>query len=116
MSEVIKELTDKIITFRDERNWKQFHNPKDEALSLVLEATEVLEHFQWRNGSEIDEHVEHQKDDIAEELADVFYWVLLMCHDLNIDLAEATRKKIEKNAEKYPVEKAKGRHVKYTEL
>ncbi|MFH1253491.1 MAG: hypothetical protein V1664_04150 [Candidatus Uhrbacteria bacterium] len=54
MPDIIKELTDKIIAFRDERNWKQFHNPKDEALSLVLEATEVLEHFQWKNGGEID--------------------------------------------------------------
>ncbi|MFH1089352.1 MAG: nucleotide pyrophosphohydrolase [Candidatus Uhrbacteria bacterium] len=112
----MKDLTDKIIAFRDDRNWKQFHNPKDEALSLVLEATEVLEHFQWRNGEEMTEHAKHKKDDIGEELADVFYWVLLMCHDLDIDLVEATRKKIEKNAEKYPIEKAKDKHLKYTEL
>lgn len=112
----IKDITEKIIAFRNERDWKQFHNPKDVALSLVLEATEVLEHFQWKNKEEVEKHIIDHKEDIGEELADVFNWVLIMCHDLDIDIIEASEKKIKKNEEKYPVEKAKGKHTKYTEL
>lgn len=112
----LKELTQKIVEFRDERNWKQFHNPKDIALSLVLEATEVLEHFQWKNGADIQAHIEESKDEVAEEMADVLYWVLLMAADLNIDIKEALLSKIDKNAKKYPVEKAYGNAKKYTEL
>jgi NTP pyrophosphatase (non-canonical NTP hydrolase) len=112
----IKDLTKEIIAFRDARDWKQFHNPKDLALSLVLEATEVLEHFQWKNTQEIDKYIVDKKDDIGEELADVFYWVLLMSNDLNIDILEALKKKLKKNVDKYPVEKAKGKHLKYNKL
>jgi len=112
----IEELTKKIIAFRDARDWKQFHNPKDVALSLVLEAGEVMEHFQWKNKEEMEKYIETNKSDIGEELADVLYWVLLMSHDLKIDVLDALDKKIVKNEEKYPVEKAKGRHSKYTEL
>ncbi len=112
----IKKLTEKIIKFRDERDWKQFHNPKDVALSLVLEAGEVVEHFQWKNKEEIDKYIETNKADIGEELADVLYWVLLMSHDLKIDILDALDKKIKKNEEKYPLEKAKGKHTKYNKL
>ena len=112
----IKELTEKIKKFRDERDWKQFHNPKDVALSLVLEAAEVLEHFQWKNPKEIEAYIKTNKEDIGEELADVLYWVLLMCNDLEIDIKEILEKKIKKNEEKYPVEKAKGKHTKYNKL
>ncbi len=112
----VKELTERIIAFRDARDWKQFHNPKDVALSLVLEAGEVMEHFQWKNKEEMEKHVVENKEDIADELGDVLYWVLLMSHDLNIDVLEALEKKIKKNEDKYPVEKAKGVHTKYTDL
>jgi len=112
----IKKLTGKIIKFRDERDWKQFHNPKDVALSLVLEAGEVVEHFQWRNKEEIDKYIETNKADIGEELADVLYWVLLMSHDLKIDILDALDKKIKKNEDKYPLEKTKGKHIKYNKL
>ena len=112
----IKALTKRLTDFRDERDWKQFHNPKDVALSLVLEATEVMEHFQWKSPSEIADYVKSNKDEIADELADVLNWVLLMCHDLDIDILAAAEKKITKNEAKYPVEKAKGRHTKYTKL
>ncbi len=115
MSE-IKQLTKKILDFRDARDWKQFHNPKDVALSLVLEATEVMEHFQWKNNKEIDEYLKTAKGDVAEELADVFYWVLLMSSDLKIDIKLALEEKLKKNEIKYPVEKAKGRHTKYNRL
>lgn len=112
----IKDLQKMVIAFRDERNWKQFHNPKDVALSLVLEAAEVMEHFQWKNPEEIKEHIKKNKVEIGEELADVLYWVLLMAHDLNINLSEAVKDKLGKNNKKYPVEKSKGRHNKYNKL
>lgn len=112
----IKNLTKRIIAFRDARDWKQFHNPKDVALSLVLEATEVMEHFQWKSKEEMEKYIVTNKADIGEELADVLYWVLLMSTDLKIDILDALEKKIKKNEGKYPVEKAKGKHNKYTEL
>jgi NTP pyrophosphatase (non-canonical NTP hydrolase) len=109
-------LTRNIVAFRDARDWKQFHNPKDLAISLSLEAAEVLEHFQWKSPEEIAEYIRTDKEHIGEELADVFNWVLLMCHDFEIDIADACGKKIKQNEEKYPVEKAKGRHTKYDRL
>jgi NTP pyrophosphatase (non-canonical NTP hydrolase) len=110
----LEDLTAKIIAFRDARDWKQFHNPKDLALSLVLESAEVLEHFQWKSNEEIEKYVKSHKDEIGTELADTLYWVLLMSHDLNIDLVAMFEKKMRENDEKYPVEKAKGKHDKYT--
>jgi len=109
----IEELTKRIIKFRDERDWKQFHNPKDVALSMVLEAGEVMEHFQWKDKEEVEEYLKQNKEDVAEEISDVLYYVLLMSHDLNIDITEALDKKIIKNESKYPVDKAKGNHTKY---
>ena len=115
MSDIAK-LQQAIVAFRDERDWKQFHNPKDLALSLVLEATEVLEHFQWKNEKEVADHIHKHKEDISDELADVLYWILLMAHDLDIDIIAASMSKLDKNARKYPVDAAKGSHKKYTEL
>jgi len=112
----IKKLTEKIIKFRDKRDWKKFHNPKDLALSLTLEAAEVLEHFQWKSPEEIVEYIRTNKDEVGEELADVLYWILLMSHDLELDILEALERKIQKNQEKYPLEKAKGKHTKYNKL
>ncbi len=112
----IEEFTQRIIKFRDARDWRQFHNPKDVSLSLVLEANEVMEHFQWKNSEEMEKYVVEHKDDIGEELADVLYWVLLMSYDLKIDILDSLEKKIRKNEGKYPVEKAKGKHTKYTKL
>jgi len=112
----IKNLIKRIADFRDARDWKQFHNPKDCAISLSLEASEVLEHFQWKSPEEIKEYVASNKEEISEELADVLYWVLLMSSDLDVDIADAFEKKMKKNEDKYPVDKAKGRHTKYTEL
>lgn len=112
----ISEITKRIIAFRDARDWKQFHNPKDVALSLVLEAGEVMEHFQWKNSKEVEEYIKTNKEDISEEIADVLYWVLLLSHDLDIDILKAIEKKITKNESKYPVEKSKGKHTKYNKL
>lgn len=109
MDELIKRIT----AFRDERNWGQFHNPKDLAISLNLEASELLELFQWKSSEEA---IKHNKDKLQDELADVLYYVLLMCSDLDIDPKDALLKKLQKNADKYPVEKSYGSNKKYTEL
>lgn len=110
------ELMEKINEHRDARDWRQFHNPKDLAISLALEASEVLEHFQWKNKEEIEEMIANKKEHLGEELADVLYWTLTLAHDAGIDLKQAFYRKMEINAKKYPVEKAKGSHKKYTEL
>jgi NTP pyrophosphatase (non-canonical NTP hydrolase) len=111
----LNNLTKRIMAFRDARDWKQFHNPKDLALSLVLEATEVMQHFQWKNSAEMKEHLQTHKEEIADELADTLYWLILMSHDFDIDLLDALDKKLSKIEAKYPIEKAKGNHKKYTE-
>ena len=112
----IKEITERMMRFRDERDWKQFHNHKDVALSLVLEATEVLEHFQWKSPEEVERHGRESKGELADELADVAWYLFELAHDLDIDLPQAIESKMKKNAEKYPVEKCKGRHTKYNKL
>lgn len=107
--ETIKE----ILKFRDERDWKQFHNPKDLAISISLEAAELLEIFQWS----AEDVVCHEKmDRIREELADVINYCVLMADACGLDLDEIIREKIKKNREKYPVEKSYGSKEKYTEL
>lgn len=112
----ITDLLERIVKFRNARDWKQFHNPKDMSLSLVLEATEVMEHFQWKNQEEMEKYLVEHKEDVADELADVLYWLLMMSHDFDIDLLEALDKKQSKNEAKYPEDKAKGNHKKYNEL
>lgn len=112
----IKRLTQKILDFRNERDWGQFHKPKDVALSLMLEAAEVLELFQWKSDEEVKKFAAEHKEAFRDELADVLYWVLLLAHDLDIDIVDAMEQKIKKNALKYPVEKARGKSTKYTDL
>jgi len=107
------ELINKIVSFRDERNWAQFHNPKDLAISLNLESSELLELFQWKSSEET---VEQKLPEIRDELADVLYYTLLMFHDMHLDPKEALLAKLRKNEEKYPVEKAYGSNKKYTEF
>ena len=116
MSDSTEKNTARVAKFRDDRDWKQFHNPKDMAISLSLEASEVLEHFQWKDPAEVERYIESNREDVAEELADVYYWVLLMCEQLGINLGEALDRKLDKNEVKYPVDKAKGNHKKYSEL
>jgi len=115
MSE-IKELTEKIKKFRDERDWAQFHNHKDLALSLVLEVAEVLEHFQWKSPQEIQEYIKQNKEEISDELADVAIYLFELADNLDIDLADSIIQKLKKNTKKYPIEKAKGRITKYNKL
>lgn len=112
----IKILNDKIDRFIHERDWKQFQNPKDLAISVVLEASEVLEHFQFKNGDELKQYVVDHKEDLADELADTFVYLLRLASELKIDLVEAAHKKIEKNIAKYPIDKFKGLAKKYNEI
>lgn len=112
----IQKLTDKIKKFRDERDWLQFHNHKDMAISLALEAAEVLEHFQWKSPKEIEHYATENKEHISEEVADVAIYLLELTDNLGIDLFEAVNHKLTKNAIKYPVSKAKSTHTKYTKL
>ena len=108
-----QETIDQVLKFRDDRNWRQFHNPKDLAISICLEAAELLEVFQW---SAEDVQCEDKKDKIREELADVLNYCVLMADVCGLDMDEIVREKIKKNEEKYPVEKAYGSKEKYTEL
>ena len=109
-------LKKEVVSFRNKRNWKQFHNPKDLAISLSLEASELLEHFQWKSVSEMEDYVKSNKKEIAKELADVLYWVLLIQNDLKIDLIKAFNEKMIENNLKYPIKKSKGKHTKYNKL
>ena len=116
MSRSIQEVTDAIRVFRDERDWQQFHTHKDMAVAISIEAGELLEHFLWKTTEECEARVESHNEAIAEEIADIGCFLFELADNLGIDLGEAILKKIQKNAEKYPIEKAKGRHTKYTEL
>ncbi|MFN7829939.1 MAG: nucleotide pyrophosphohydrolase [Armatimonadota bacterium] len=112
----MNQITSAITKFRDDRDWKQFHTPKDVALSLVLEASEVLELMQWKNGQALDDSLAEKREALGDELADVLYYTLLLAHDQGIDIEAAFARKMERNAAKYPVELAKGSSAKYTEL
>jgi NTP pyrophosphatase (non-canonical NTP hydrolase) len=105
MDEIIKKLNE----FRDQRNWKQFHQPKNLAMSIMIEAAELLENYQWEN----------QKEDIAnvkDELADIMSYCLLLCDEYQFDMKELILTKIKKNEQKYPIDKAYGKADKYTKL
>ena len=108
-----QETIDQVLKFRDDRNWKQFHNPKDLAISISLEAAELLEIFQW-SGEDV--YCRDKMEQIGEELADVLNYSILMADACGLDLDEIIRDKVKKNNEKYPVEKAYGSKEKYTEL
>ncbi|GGG92599.1 nucleotide pyrophosphohydrolase [Pedobacter zeae] len=105
-----EEITAALIKFRDERDWAQFHNPKDLALALNIEAAELLELFLWKNAEDAN------VDKIKEELADVFSYALLLAEKYNLDVKQIILDKIKLNDSKYPVDKAKGTAKKYNEL
>ena len=116
MDKDLRYLQEEIIRFRDARDWKQFHNPKDLALSIVLEASELMEHFQWKSQNEVDVYVKSHKEDIGAEMSDVLNYLLILANDLGIDLLGVSLRKLAKNNEKYSVKNAKGNHTKYTEF
>lgn len=105
-----KELQEALIKFRNERDWEQFHNPKDLALALSIEAAELNELFLWKKAEDAD----HEK--IKEELADVLAYAILLAEKYNLDINEIVLNKIKRNGEKYPIEKARGTAKKYNEL
>jgi len=105
----INDIVRKLINFRDDRDWKQFHTPDNLAKSISIESNELLENFQWGNQNA-------DINNIKEEVADIFGYLLLLCEELDIDILEVTNKKIEKNNEKYPKEKAYGNSKKYNKL
>jgi NTP pyrophosphatase (non-canonical NTP hydrolase) len=106
----IQQIIDELIKFRNERDWEQFHNPKDLALALNVEAGELLEIFLWKNPEDAN------IGNIKEELADVFAFAFLLAEKYDLDVKQIVLDKIKKNGEKYPVEKAKGTAKKYDEL
>lgn len=106
----IQEITNSLIQFRNERDWKQFHNPKDLAIALNIETSELLELFLWKSSKEA------EKNRIKEELADVFAYALLLADEYDFNVEQIILEKIKKNELKYPIDKAKGNSKKYTEL
>ena len=106
----IKEITKALIKFRNERDWDQFHNPKDLAVALSIEASELLENFLWKSYEEAD------KEKVKEELADVLAYSLLLAEKYGFNVKDILLDKIKKNGEKYPIEKAKGNATKYNKL
>lgn len=112
----MKEIIEKIKKFRDERDWMQFHDPKNMSISIIIEAAELLEHFQWKTKEEVKKYVEENKEEIQDEIADIALYLFELADNLDINLLNAMEKKLEKNKKKYPVEKAKGNAKKYTDL
>lgn len=108
-----EEAAAKALKFREERDWAQFHNPKDLAISISLEAAELLEVFQW---SGTDVTVSKKQNCMYEELADVVIYCIYLADTIGIDLSEAVDAKIDINSQKYPIEKSRGNSKKYTEL
>lgn len=104
----MKELQEKIKRFNEERDWDQFHSPENLAKSICIEAGELLECFQWNN--------EYNLEEVKEELADILNYCILMSNKLGVDPKQIVLDKMEKTAEKYPVEKSKGKSTKYTKL
>ena len=109
----MKKHLDKLLKFQKERDWKQYHTPKNLAISLSLEASEILELFQWTDDNKLPEK---KKDALSGELADVYSYILLLAHETCIDLDQAFKKKIEINNKKYPISKSLGNSKKYTEF
>lgn len=113
MNPDLQALQKRIKQFCTDRDWSQFHDPKNLAISLQLEATEVLELFQWTKDNQV---AKGKEVEVADELADVMYWLIMLANHYDIDLVQALDEKMNKNEEKYPVEKAKGVATKYNEL
>jgi len=112
----IRELSQRVLRHRDEREWAQFHTAKELAISLCVESAELLSVMQWKSGEQLARAVVVRSDELRDELADVLHSTLLLAAELKIDLGLALIEKLEKDATKYPVEKARGKNLKYDEL
>lgn len=110
------ELLDKLLAFRKERDWEQFHTPKNLSAALCTEAAELLEQFQWAKDTELAELVIREREHIENEIADIVIFLSYLCHDLNVSLNGVVERKLELNRTKYPVEKARGLATKYDRL
>jgi NTP pyrophosphatase (non-canonical NTP hydrolase) len=112
----MRETIARIRKFRDDRDWKQFHNPKDLGFSISIEAAELLELFQWKSAEESARFAADNRERVSEEIADVAIYLVELADITGIDLAKAIEAKLEKNARKYPVDKSRGKSTKYTDL
>ena len=112
----MKDILKRIRNFRDERDWMQFHDPKNLAVSITIEAAELLEHFQWKGEKAVEQYVKDNREEISDEIADVALYLTELADNLGIDLIKAMENKLEKNAKRYPVAKAKGVATKYNKL
>lgn len=115
MADSLNELKQKLQQFVDERDWTQFHSPKNLAMAMIVEAAELVEHFQWNTEAESRELTCEKREQVGHELADTFVYLLRIAQVLDIDLIEVSNKKIALNALKYPTEKARGKNNKYTD-
>jgi len=111
----LNNLRHRLNDFVNERDWAQFHTPKNLAMAMIVEAAELVEHFQWDTPTESQQLTPEKREAVSHELADTFVYLLRIAEVLNIDLIDAANQKIDLNALKYPVEKAKGSNAKYTE-
>lgn len=116
MSDSIAELTSRIQNFVDARDWRQFHNPKDLAVAVAAEAGELMQHFVWQQPHQLDAKVEAKRDEIASEIADVAILLFELADNLGLKLGDVMQAKIERNEHRYPVDKARGNNLKYSEL
>jgi NTP pyrophosphatase (non-canonical NTP hydrolase) len=105
--DTFKKLQQQVLKFRDDRDWAQFHGAKDLVLGMLVEAGELAEHFQYLKDDELKEYQKEFKEDIADEMADVLFWLVLMSAELDIDLEKAFARKMKKNEAKYPLEEVK---------
>lgn len=115
MADSIDLLINRVNQFVEERDWAQFHSPKNLAMAMIVEAGEVVEHFQWMTEQQSRNLDAQTKEQVGQELADTFVYLLRIAEVCGIDLIEASNKKIDLNAKKYPVEKARGSNAKYTQ-
>jgi NTP pyrophosphatase (non-canonical NTP hydrolase) len=116
MSDVLIELRDRLRAFTREREWGRYHTPKNLAMALIVEAAELAEHFQWLTPEESQSLQHGKREQIRDELADVLIYLVELADTLEVDLVAAAQDKIAKNAQKYPVDKARGNAKKYDEL
>ena len=112
----LSDLTRRVLRHRDERHWKQFHTPKELAVSLCVESAELLALMQWKTGDELNRALTDKRENLSDELADVLHSLLLLADETGIDLPSALQQKLAKDALKYPVEKSRGKNLKYNEL
>lgn len=116
MSTTIEALTEEIRVFRDARDWLPFHNPKEMAVAITAEAGELLQHFVWQSPEQSENRVRERRTEIGSEMADIAILLFELADNCGIDLAVAMREKLARNAERYPVAKARGSNRKYNEL